>query len=102
MVGVAQLVRASACGAECRGFESRHSPHFPLKERLSNNRLSNNLGGSDVLFSLSTVYDYSQSVVLKILKAVGASLNDFHLRMQSFGYCVVFGEAPHSGYFLFP
>ena len=27
MVIVAQLVRASACGAEGRGFESRHSPH---------------------------------------------------------------------------
>lgn len=27
MVGVAQLVRASACGAEGRGFDSRHSPH---------------------------------------------------------------------------
>jgi hypothetical protein len=28
MVGVAQLVRASVCGTECRGFEPRHSPHF--------------------------------------------------------------------------
>ncbi len=26
MVGVAQLVRASACGAECCGFESRRPP----------------------------------------------------------------------------
>ncbi len=29
VVGVAQLVRASGCGPECRGFESRHSPHLP-------------------------------------------------------------------------
>ena len=27
MVGVAQLVRASGCGPEGRGFESHHSPH---------------------------------------------------------------------------
>ena len=30
--GVAQLVRASACHAEGRGFEPRHSRHFPLLE----------------------------------------------------------------------
>tara|TARA_R110002072_G_scaffold74991_1_gene177155 strand:+ start:120 stop:497 length:378 start_codon:yes stop_codon:yes gene_type:complete len=29
--GVAQLVRASACHAEGRGFEPRHSRHFPEK-----------------------------------------------------------------------
>jgi hypothetical protein len=28
MAGVAQLVRASDCGSECRGFESRHPPHL--------------------------------------------------------------------------
>ncbi len=28
MAGVAQLVRASGCGPECRGFESRRSPHM--------------------------------------------------------------------------
>ena len=27
MAGVAQLVRASDCGSEGRGFETRHSPH---------------------------------------------------------------------------
>ena len=27
MVGVAQLVRASGCGPEGRGFDSHHSPH---------------------------------------------------------------------------
>ena len=27
MVSVAQLVRASGCGSEGRGFESHHSPH---------------------------------------------------------------------------
>ena len=26
LVGVAQLVRASDCGSECRGFESHHPP----------------------------------------------------------------------------
>ena len=29
--GVAQLVRALACHARGRGFESRHSRHFKLK-----------------------------------------------------------------------
>jgi hypothetical protein len=29
-VGVAQLVRASGCGPEGRGFESHHSPHEKL------------------------------------------------------------------------
>ena len=28
MVDVAQLVRASDCGSECRGFKSLHPPHF--------------------------------------------------------------------------
>ncbi len=27
MAGVAQLVRASGCGPEGRGFETLHSPH---------------------------------------------------------------------------
>ena len=27
LVGVAQLVRASGCGSEGRGFDSHHSPH---------------------------------------------------------------------------
>ena len=30
MAGVAQLVRASVCGTEGRGFKSRHSPHIYL------------------------------------------------------------------------
>ena len=30
MVGVAQLVAASDCGSEGRGFESRRPPHFML------------------------------------------------------------------------
>lgn len=30
MVGVAQLVRASGCGPEGRGFESHRSPHRKL------------------------------------------------------------------------
>ncbi len=32
MVGVAQLVRASGCGPEGRGFESHHSPHKETEE----------------------------------------------------------------------
>ena len=28
MVGIAQLVRASGCGPEGRGFESHYSPHL--------------------------------------------------------------------------
>jgi hypothetical protein len=28
MVGVAQLVRASGCGSEGRGFKTHHPPHF--------------------------------------------------------------------------
>ncbi len=28
MVGVAQLVRASGCGSEGRGFEPHHPPHI--------------------------------------------------------------------------
>ena len=28
MVGIVQLVRASVCGTECRGFESHYPPHF--------------------------------------------------------------------------
>ena len=36
--GVAQLVRASACHAEGRGFESRHSRHCSLSWRKRTNR----------------------------------------------------------------
>ena len=28
MVDIVQLVRASVCGTECRGFESHYPPHF--------------------------------------------------------------------------
>ena len=38
MAGVAQLVRASVCGTECRQFESGHPPHPSLpmaKPRLA-------------------------------------------------------------------
>ncbi len=34
MVGVAQLVRASDCGSECRGFESPHPPLYLHKARV--------------------------------------------------------------------
>ncbi len=34
MVVVAQLVRASVCGTEGRGFESRLPPHISIKPRL--------------------------------------------------------------------
>ena len=37
MAGVAQLVRASGCGPEGRGFETHHSPH--------NKKLPYNFGG---------------------------------------------------------
>lgn len=42
MAGVAQLVRASGCGSEGRGFDSRHSPHisyFSLKNTMTNSEL---------------------------------------------------------------
>ena len=31
MVGIAQLVRASGCGSEGRGFESHYLPHLNFK-----------------------------------------------------------------------
>ncbi len=34
MVGVVQLVRASVCGTECRGFESHYPPHFLLNVEI--------------------------------------------------------------------
>ncbi len=38
--GVAQLVRASACHAEGRGFESRHSRQHPIRLQTFLNFLS--------------------------------------------------------------
>ncbi len=32
MAGVAQLVRASGCGSEGRGFDPHHSPHLLLEQ----------------------------------------------------------------------
>ena len=34
MVGVAQLVRASGCGPEGRGFDPHHSPHIKAFARM--------------------------------------------------------------------
>ena len=36
MVGVAQWFRAPGCGPGCRGFKSRHSPHFSCAPMLEN------------------------------------------------------------------
>ena len=33
MVDIVQLVRASVCGTECRGFESHYPPHLFYKAR---------------------------------------------------------------------
>lgn len=38
MAGVAQLVRASGCGSEGRGFDSRRSPHI-FKNIMTNSEL---------------------------------------------------------------
>ena len=35
MANVAQLVRASDCGSESRGFKSRHSPQFRRRDRYA-------------------------------------------------------------------
>ena len=37
MVVVAQLVRASVCGTECRGFDPRLPPHFKVSSKRKNN-----------------------------------------------------------------
>ena len=34
MADVAQLVRASVCGTECRRFESGHPPHYKKASHL--------------------------------------------------------------------
>ena len=54
MAGVAQLVRASVCGTECRQFESGHPPHPSLpmaKPRLADLTAMQN--GMPRLFSRS-------------------------------------------------
>ena len=38
MVDVAQLVRASLCGSEGRGFKSRHPPFQVSKKSLNNKK----------------------------------------------------------------
>lgn len=35
MVNVAQLVRASGCGPEGRGFEPHHSPHIYIRSNVA-------------------------------------------------------------------
>jgi hypothetical protein len=51
MVGVAQLVRASGCGPEGRGFESHRSPHYlirrgPLAQLVEQLTLNQRVAGS--------------------------------------------------------
>ena len=40
MVGIAQLVRASDCGSEGRGFESLYPPHMTLRRAAQSSALS--------------------------------------------------------------
>ncbi len=53
-------------------------------------------------FLLTTHYNYSQSVIRKILKSIGAALDEFHLRMEPFCNTVVLCKSPHAGNFSTP
>ena len=46
---IAQLVRASDCGSEGRGFESPYSPLFPLLAQLEEQVNTNHQVGSSTL-----------------------------------------------------
>ena len=40
--------------------------------------------------------DDAQAVVFEVSKAIGPSLDEFHLPVEAFGDAVVLGEAPHA------
>ena len=46
---------------------------------------------------LAAVSDDAEAVVVKVTKAVGSSLDEFHLPVKAFSDAVVLGEAPHGG-----
>ena len=54
MVGLAQLVRASGCGPEGRGFDSHNSPHMMKADAAASaffllfTRLRGKKGGADI------------------------------------------------------
>ena len=58
------------------------------------------IGGRDFLFfdwmCSSALCDDTESVILEILEAICASLDELHFAVEAFGDAVVFGEAPHA------
>jgi hypothetical protein len=48
---------------------------------------------------LTASSDYSQAVVLKVSKSIGAPLDELHFPVEAFRNAIVFGEPPHGGDF---
>ena len=109
MVGIVQLVRASDCGSECRGFES-HYP--PLKEESFIKRDSSFLGKyvrslfykkvSYIIYNNKTVYpeknrrfrDTNRYFLFQILSSTHAFIN-WRAMLASSGKAGMFSRENH-------
>lgn len=76
MVGLAQLVRASDCGSEGRGFEPRRSPFFIFLKRLLRffcfscyNKLYMRVGITTLIHKLLSPFKrYSLKITVRVLR----------------------------------
>ncbi len=66
MADVAQLVRASVCGTECRRFESGHPPHEKLNTPTA--WFIFYLGGSDENRRFDTIVDKNKPSAVRVLR----------------------------------
>ena len=85
MVGVAQLVRASGCGPEGRGFESHHSPHNERTELQSSSVLS--------LWGDRIVHD---SNLLRVASQLVQRARGKHIKFRSHLRARIGSESHHS------
>ena len=68
MADVAQLVRASVCGTECRRFESGHPPQ---DSKMPVWAFFNSLGGSDENRRFDTIVDENKPREVRVLRVEG-------------------------------
>ncbi len=49
------------------------------------------------MFGLAALGDNAKTVVVKVSKAVGTALDQFHFSVEAFSDGVIFSKSPHTG-----